>query len=196
MSQYVFYNDIKGDYENSWYIPYEKLLYTVEWSDFRKRILERDKNKCQNCEKKQSEKVGNTYFRSLTAEERQATETEDIVIDILGDGKFISKSKPPRVIGVKLEHATILHAHHKFYVYGNLPWDYEFEALITFCHECHKEIHQNESIPVYKDNSLAQTINLTPCLRCNGTGFLEEYHYFQNGICFRCSGRKFDEFIK
>jgi len=196
MSDFVFYNDIKGDYENSWYIPYDKLLSTIEWRNFRKRILERDNYECLKCNKKQSEKIGDVYFRTLTASERQAKLEDIIVIDILGDGEFVSKSKPPTVTGVKLEHPTILHVHHKFYIYGNLPWDYEIDSLLTVCHECHKEIHKTERIKVYSDNSLNQAINLTPCIRCNGTGFLDEYHYFQNGICFRCSGRKFDEFIK
>lgn len=31
-----------------------------------------------------------------------------------------------------------LHIHHKWYVYGNEPWDYPSEALITLCESCHE----------------------------------------------------------
>jgi hypothetical protein len=36
---------------------------------------------------------------------------------------------------------------------------------------------------------------LTPCLKCFGAGAFPEYNHIQNGICFRCNGAKYEEFI-
>jgi len=30
-----------------------------------------------------------------------------------------------------------LHVHHKEYVYGRMPWEYDDEELITYCEDCH-----------------------------------------------------------
>jgi len=32
---------------------------------------------------------------------------------------------------------TTLHVHHKEYVYGRMPWEYDDEELITYCEDCH-----------------------------------------------------------
>ncbi len=32
-----------------------------------------------------------------------------------------------------------LHVHHKFYVYGNEPWEYELVDLLTLCEICHED---------------------------------------------------------
>jgi len=31
-----------------------------------------------------------------------------------------------------------LNVHHKYYVYGNEPWEYELPDLITLCEDCHQ----------------------------------------------------------
>jgi hypothetical protein len=36
---------------------------------------------------------------------------------------------------------------------------------------------------------------LTPCARCHGAGGFPEYRHVQNGVCFRCHGSRYDEFI-
>jgi len=33
-----------------------------------------------------------------------------------------------------------LHVHHLYYIYGNAPWDYPDEKLITVCDKCHEWI--------------------------------------------------------
>lgn len=33
---------------------------------------------------------------------------------------------------------TTLHVHHKYYTYGNEPWEYNNNVLITLCEHCHK----------------------------------------------------------
>jgi len=194
MTKPVYYRDIKDDYKTSWHIPYEVLLNTHEWKEFRQTIIARDNNICTSCHKEQSEKSGREYFRKPT-EEEILENSKEVLVDLLGDGSWLIKMKPVTVVGIPTDTPTILHVHHKYYVFGNLPWEYKNEALVTVCHECHIAIHDKEKILVYVDNSFKEKLDLTQCSRCNGTGFLEQYLYFQNGICFRCNGRKFEEFI-
>ena len=56
---------------------------------------------------------------------------------------------------------TQLHIHHKEYINGNDPWDYDNKLLITLCEDCHTEIENIkkddpdiifESIHIYKSN--------------------------------------------
>ena len=37
---------------------------------------------------------------------------------------------------------TQLHVHHKEYINGNNPWDYDNTLLITLCEDCHQEIEK------------------------------------------------------
>lgn len=195
MQDYIYYNDIAGDYPNSWYIPYELLLNTFEWRQFRKEIIDRDKSICQFCNMEQSTRIGNSYFRKPTAEEIEVRSKESPG-RVFGDGSSKRKVRTVQVIGIRTETPIILHVHHKYYIFGELPWGYKNDAVVTVCHDCHFQIHQNEIIPVYSDINLNEKLDLTPCSRCNGTGFLEQFHHVQNGICFRCSGRRFEEFIR
>lgn len=39
----------------------------------------------------------------------------------------------------------VLNVHHKHYVEGRLPWEYEGGLLVTLCQDCHKKIHMNEN---------------------------------------------------
>lgn len=194
MTKFLYYKDIKADYKTSWHIPYDVLLNTHEWKEFRLTIIARDKNVCRSCNKEQSERSGRAYFRKPT-EEEIIENSKEVVVDLLGDGSCLVKMKRAKIAGVRTNNPTILHVHHKYYILGNLPWEYKEEALVTVCHECHIAIHDKEKIPVYSDNSFKEKLDLSPCSRCNGTGFLDQYLYFQNGICFRCNGRKFEEFI-
>ena len=87
-----------------------------------------------------------------------------------------------------------LHVHHKFYQLGRNPWQYENDALLTLCADCHQNLHHAQEVPVLDE--LGRTINhFTPCSRCNGEGILLEYDYFHFGICFRCNGARYDELI-
>lgn len=192
MFENTSYDLIKTRYKSSWHIPYDELLRTIEWHNLREKILIRDNHKCTICNCEQSEKIGSNYFRKLT--EKEISEyPKEILFDLTGDG-FMVKLKTAIPIGLKTDNPKILHVHHKFYVFGHTPWEYELDSLTTVCHECHHQIHKKSRIPVFIDEKLTESIDLTPCSRCDGTGFLEEYHYFKNGICFKCEGRKFEEF--
>jgi len=55
---------------------------------------------------------------------------------------------------------TMLQIHHKEYVNGNDPWDYEDRELITLCEHCHIEIERCKAeefdfkeINIYKSNT-------------------------------------------
>lgn len=196
MSKLISYEEIRNNYESSWYIPYDILLNTVEWRKLRETILQRDSKKCTICGKEQSERMSGHYFRKPTEEEIDRIKKEETVLDLIGDGSLMLKLRPAIPIGVPDENPTILHVHHKYYVFNCLPWKYDQKALITVCHNCHAKIHAENTIPVYADNDFNERIPLTPCKRCNGTGYLDQYYYVQNGICFRCRGRKFEEFIE
>lgn len=44
---------------------------------------------------------------------------------------------------------TTLHVHHKRYLPGKDPWDYDERLLITLCKDCHES--ENESRPEYEE---------------------------------------------
>lgn len=37
------------------------------------------------------------------------------------------------------------HIHHKRYIYGKEPWEYDFDDVEVLCPECHEEIHECEN---------------------------------------------------
>lgn len=39
-----------------------------------------------------------------------------------------------------------LNIHHKYYIYGMTPWDYDNDILITLCEECHQQWEYDKSI--------------------------------------------------
>lgn len=84
-----------------------------------------------------------------------------------------------------------LHVHHKHYIKGKEPWDYDDSALITLCADCHKKRHLPSSVPVplyNHDKSSILKTNMPICDRCNGSGYLPKYNYYLDGICFKCWG--------
>ena len=195
MKKSFSYNDIKDDYENSWHVPYSVLLKTNEWLNLRERIVTRDNHTCNNCHQQESQKQGGTYYRFPTMAEAIDNQKRT-VIDYLGDGSVIFNMPGIEVVGYATDTPIILHVHHKYYIATYLPWEYKEHALVTLCHQCHYKIHREEKIPVYLDDSFKEKLQFTVCDRCSGTGFLEEYFYYQNGVCFKCDGRKYMEFTK
>lgn len=77
--------------------------------------------------------------------------------------------------------------HHKYYKLGSKAWEYEDDALITVCVDCHKAVHSTEEIFVY--SQIGDKLYKTDvCDRCEGSGYLPEFDYNQGGICFKCHG--------
>lgn len=80
-----------------------------------------------------------------------------------------------------------LHVHHKFYIHGNRAWEYEDDALVTLCIDCHQKEHDEKVIKVYSKNKEELYI-IEKCGKCYGSGYLKEYDYYCDGICFDCHG--------
>ena len=80
-----------------------------------------------------------------------------------------------------------LNIHHKYYIKGRKPWEYDNDALVTLCEKCHKEIHEKEKIPV-KDENYSLLYYPPICERCGGSGYLQQYYYYKEGVCFLCGG--------
>lgn len=84
-----------------------------------------------------------------------------------------------------------LHVHHKYYLSNVLPWEIDNSALVSLCKSCHSERHKKETINIYeKVGNQLQTSNHVYyiCWKCNGTGYLPQYAYYENGVCFACLG--------
>jgi len=91
-------------------------------------------------------------------------------------------------------YARSLHVHHKYYQEETFPWDYPDEALITLCWRCHKKLHEEEKIEWFTKNGNPKGY-LKPCDRCYGAGYFPQYVHIQNGICFKCRGAKYLDFL-
>lgn len=132
------------------------------------------------------------YIDKLTYEEQ------------LSDNRWISRrsiilkrdNHKCKMCGVGGDKDNPLHIHHRYYKFGALAWQYNNNALITLCRNCHAIIHKTYSPLCYyvNDNQLIP-MNFTPCERCNGAGWFPEYKHVQGGICFRCDGRRYEELI-
>lgn len=81
-----------------------------------------------------------------------------------------------------------LHIHHEYYIQGRKPWEYDDSALVTLCAECHQKRHRS-SVPLYNNDMSILKDNVPICDKCDGSGYLPEYDYYWDGVCFKC-GRK------
>lgn len=82
-----------------------------------------------------------------------------------------------------------LNVHHKYYINGKNPWEYDSDALITLCQDCHCHEHKSTRTPIYRDLYNKQLIAYAEiCDRCGGSGYLPQYHHVEGGICFKCRG--------
>ncbi len=143
-------------------ITYLDLLELDEWKSKREEILEKNQHKCTKCCSEKS--IGPFYS---------------------GSNKLWG-----RKVGneTKLEEKRIfLEIHHKYYISNLLPWEYD-DALITLCSNCHYQTQQEEEISIYADKSMTTKLCTENCTKCGGSGFLSEYDYYKNGICFDCQG--------
>jgi hypothetical protein len=80
-----------------------------------------------------------------------------------------------------------LNIHHKLYIKGKKPWEYDDDALITYCKECHENTHLHNEIYVYSQSG-DKLYKTEICPRCGGGGFLDHFDYCQGGLCFQCFG--------
>jgi len=198
------YIDIKSELDSlTRQEQYRALLLTKDWFDFRLKILELDNHQCQVCQLKEG-----------PIEEKIPTElyTEMIEVALKHNEEFKKKSKDPNFRERQLKimlgeingefeglmplpsdtniigHA-ILQIHHKLYYLTNLPWEYQRKEVVTLCARCHKAEHESKAIYVYDDQTMKKKVELTCCSKCGGTGYIPEYDYFKNGVCFSCGGQ-------
>ena len=152
-------------------ISFADMLQTQEWIDKRKKIIMRDKNKCRNC----------GVF---------PTDTEE---DIFGNFQFhfwfINDDLDIRVA----KRPYHLEVFHKYYIINRLPWEFNDDALITLCQYCHEDFHKKNNLKVFASDGITP-IEIAICSKCNGSGYLPEYHHVQSGICFKCRGNGNDFF--
>lgn len=80
-----------------------------------------------------------------------------------------------------------LNIHHTYYIEGRKPWEYDNEALVTLCEDCHKKRHKTSDIPLF-DSNKRHISDLNKCDRCGGSGYLPQYSHIEHGICFKCGG--------
>ena len=146
-------------------MTYKEKLQTEDWRIRRIWIIQKDNYVCQVC--------GKLGF------------DECLVITGLGDGDNVEQLEEPII--APDEDSLELNVHHTCYRYGRDPWDYPDKELVTLCPECHKKIHEEQTIPVLDDNGRIIK-NTTKCDRCGGYGYIPEYSHIQSGICFKCWG--------
>ena len=84
----------------------------------------------------------------------------------------------------------LLDIHHKLYRLTHYAWEYEENELITLCRNCHEKEHTQNKILVFDENN-RQIKNVHICDKCHGIGYIDKYSYYQEGICFACSGLGF-----
>lgn len=169
-------------------ITYQDLLYTDEWEIKRKSIIERDGKRCTQC----NYAATGSYAHFDKEKNLYNYLTDDGTVEkqyVLDDNGFLIDVEVPRiVVTYKAYH---LQVHHKYYILNRFPWEYKDDALITLCNWCHSELHIQSNIEIFNDESFTNGKVLTPCNRCNGTGWFEQYSHVQGGICFECSGKRF-----
>jgi RNA polymerase subunit RPABC4/transcription elongation factor Spt4 len=151
-------------------IGYGDLLMTSEWCLKRKEIIERDHNKCKVC---------------------KAEETIFLERGLHVNVDFIYENFEVEPVLRDADKQIILHVHHTYYILDKLPWEYDNDSLLTLCHNCHYDLHKDEEIPVYSSTG-ELLARISPCERCNGSGYLQQYSYVKGGVCFKCNGAKYN----
>lgn len=106
------------------------------------------------------------------------------------DQYFASKDR--KKIDLKKKWANV---HHTYYVDGCLPWHYPNESLKLLCSECHQNLHENKKIVVYENFEFNSLTKHKSCSKCAGTGYLSEYYYYYDGVCFSCDGTGYESII-
>ncbi len=163
--------------KNSKYISYEEKLNTLEWKNIRDKILKRDSYRCTKC------------LKNANSLAWWLNKSSPFEIFFRYPNEIEKKYMADSII-----HETemvVLHVHHKYYIKNYLPWEYDNDSLVSLCSDCHKFIHLSTKIYIYENDLLQNPELLIPCEKCAGTGYLPEYHYHRNGICFSCNGNRF-----
>ncbi|AKQ44437.1 hypothetical protein TH63_00360 [Rufibacter radiotolerans] len=176
-------------------IPYSVLLSLEEWKSKRQQILNRTGYACERCkvvciQDYVPKKIGSN-IKFLPAVWDEVIKEVPIRSHITGE-IIDSFDKHVPVLTIQAD-PHFPEVHHTYYILDKFPWEYPNESLMVVCHKCHQEIHNKDVIKIYEDENMNRGKVLTPCSRCQGTGYLYEYDYYKNGICFQCNGARFKE---
>lgn len=196
MNKLKDYKDLLEEYSNVHkHISYSELLFTTEWKTKRDVIAQREGHNCERCKKATTQMyipsvIGhyNPFVIKKPAEVGFKNVTTDYIDPYTKEKLFEYEEEVPYVRESK--NPLFGHVHHTFYVNGCMPWEYRDEDLQFLCHFCHAEIHTTTKIFTY-DNYINRVdgIPIVSCDKCFGTGYLSEFEYHKDGICFQCNGR-------
>lgn len=172
-------------------LTYGEILQSFEWREKREEIIIRDNRTYQRCHVQGPINQQGIQYRKLTKEEEQKYDYAEPIINDPLSGLVFYAAKP---IAVPVENPIYLHVHHTYYILGKLPWEYSSDSLQTLCAKCREDLHRNEKICFYFDESKSTIRKLLFCARCSGTGYLEQFSYVDDGICFECKGNRFKNY--
>jgi hypothetical protein len=199
MTTYSTYSKLQQQQGNT--ICYADLLLTAEWRAKRQSILQRDGYTCSQCHKGETLLWPHAETGVYVPHEvRKPLQLRGQALYVLNeDGlQCFRINKPEQIHFVAASENRRMHVHHRLYIHGRLPWVYDDEHLETMCEKCHFDWHRKYRAKVYRQigSNLIEMGKLTPCIRCNGAGRFPEYSHVEAGICFRCRGACYEEWIK
>ncbi len=111
-----------------------------------------------------------------------STASDKMIFNVTSDKRVLSMQFSPSHFPLKG-----LNIHHTYYIKGHKPWEYEDDALVTLCENCHKKRHEKAKTPIYTSQG-AVIGYATVCPRCGGSGYLPQYSHVEHGRCFKCGG--------
>ncbi|WP_416439675.1 hypothetical protein [Phnomibacter sp. MR] len=198
MSNYPTYQQLYSQHGDN--LTYLELLQTQEWRCKRASILQRDNYTCSVCARRETLPLLNAdtglwqphevhipaTCRQYNWQMRYAGTFIDMSILYDRDIEYLPVAQHRR-----------MHVHHRLYIYDRLPWQYADKYLSCMCENCHHRWHQQHRVKVYRHTpeGYLEMNDLTPCKRCAGAGRLPQYDHVEAGICFRCWGACFEEWI-
>lgn len=192
----ITYNELLTD-RNGERIRYSELLEVKEWKEKRKIIISRQNHVCQKCNGRCINHYVLEYsYGYVPVITEIIEETYEVEIPITWTDIYVVVEAPNVYEKITYPNKPLFpHVHHTYYVDKALPWAYPDESLMLVCHSCHLEIHQKEVIKVYTNFNRVTNLNLTACNRCGGAGHFPQYNHVENGVCFKCQGARFLEWI-
>jgi hypothetical protein len=157
---------------------YSILLSTHEWLNLRERFMKEVKYQCKTCGIKRNWDIdtGEGYYEIDIFEKKDEHGFPGL------DSRYLRVKNP-----------VVFHLHHTYYVRRTLPWEYADSCFEVLCEGCHKRVHKEKTILMYANHQLGANQHLTPCFKCGGTGYLAEFNYYLDGVCFGCDGAGFEE---
>lgn len=181
-------------------MSYLELLHTPSWLSLRQRILARDGYKCKICQRAETLKKWDVHTNSFAwfsvhLPDKCRKYRNSFICNGITHFFYIFDERS--FLFQKERCPVSLQIHHRYYMVGILPWEYDYECYETLCMDCHFELHKKEQVPVFirSGGKWVKWPKLSVCSRCNGAGFLPRFNHVEGGICFRCWGARFEEFI-